>query len=60
MAFMIVPSLCTACGAREFECPNSGDVYAIDASKCQECKGEYDTQQCAKVCPVPNTCVPIP
>jgi ferredoxin len=64
MAFMIVPSLCTACGACEFECPNSaisvaGDVYAIDASKCQECKGEYDTQQCAKVCPIPDTCVPM-
>jgi ferredoxin len=61
---MIVASLCTACGACEFECPNSAismaaDVYAIDPSKCQECKGEYDTPQCAKVCPIPDTCVPM-
>jgi ferredoxin len=63
MAFMIDPSLCTACGACEFECPNNaismaGHIYAIDPAKCQECNGVYDTQQCAKVCPVPDTCIP--
>jgi len=63
MAYMIDPDLCTACGACEFECPNSaiameGMVYVIDPDKCQECKGEYDSPQCATVCPVPDTCVP--
>jgi hypothetical protein len=36
----------------------AGHIYAIDPAKCQECNGVYDTQQCAKVCPVPDTCIP--
>ena len=63
MAYMIIPTLCTACGACEFECPNeaismAGDVYAIDPDKCQECKGHYDSPRCAIVCPISDTCVP--
>lgn len=63
MAYMIVEALCTACGACETECPNSaiavsGFVYAIDPNKCQECKGHFDTPQCAEVCPRPETCIP--
>lgn len=62
MAYKIVASQCTACGACEFECPNQaismkGDVYVIDAAKCQECEGSFDEPQCAAVCPVDNTCV---
>ncbi len=63
MAYRIVASNCTACGACEFECPNeaismSGDVYVIDAEKCTECQGHYDKPQCATVCPIDMTCVP--
>jgi ferredoxin len=63
MAFKIIASQCTACGACEFECPSAairfkGSAYIIDAGKCTECEGAFDTQQCAAVCPVPATCVP--
>ncbi len=63
MAYKIVASKCTVCGACEDECPNSAislknEMYVIDPAKCQECKGNYDQPQCATVCPVPNTCVP--
>ena len=63
MAYMIDPSLCTACGACEFECPNSAisaseSVYVIDPTKCLECKGHFDSPRCAEVCPINDTCVP--
>jgi ferredoxin len=62
MAFKIIASQCTACGACEFECPTGAikfknDTYVIDAKVCTECEGHFDTQQCANVCPVPKTCV---
>jgi ferredoxin len=62
MAFKIVASQCTTCGACEFECPSGAismkrDVYVIDPAKCTECVGAFDTQQCAAVCPMPKTCV---
>jgi len=62
MAFKIIKSQCTVCGACEFECPSAairmkGDAYIIDPAKCTECDG-MDTQQCAAVCPVPGTCIP--
>ncbi len=61
MAFKIIASQCTSCGACEFECPSvairmKGETYIIDPAKCTECDG-MDTQQCAAVCPVPKTCV---
>ena len=63
MAYKIIASQCTACGACEFECPNAaikmkGDIYIIDPAKCTECEGHFDKAQCAEVCPVPKTCVP--
>jgi ferredoxin len=63
MAYKIIASQCTACGACEFECPNAairmkGDIYIIDAAKCTECEGSFDKPQCSEVCPVPKTCVP--
>jgi len=63
MAYKIVESKCTGCGACEFECPNKaikmkGAVYAIDPAKCTECAGFFDTAQCAATCPVPKTCIP--
>ena len=63
MAYKIVASQCTVCGACEFECPNAAislkrDMYVIDPKKCTECEGHFETPQCAAVCPVENTCVP--
>lgn len=63
MAYKIIASQCTVCGACEFECPTAairmkGDTYIIDAAKCVECEGHFDKPQCAEVCPVPKTCVP--
>ena len=63
MAYKIVASQCTVCGACEFECPTAairmkGDTYIIDAKTCVECKGHFDEPQCVAVCPVPNTCIP--
>ncbi|MHB0857355.1 MAG: YfhL family 4Fe-4S dicluster ferredoxin [Anaerolineae bacterium] len=56
MAFHITNE-CISCGSCESECPNEaiseGDAYyVIDAGKCTECVGFYDTQQCFDVCPV--------
>ncbi|EPE93721.1 4Fe-4S binding protein [Rhizobium grahamii] len=63
MAFKIITSQCTQCGACEFECPSNaiefkGDNYVIDPKKCTECKDQFDTQQCVSICPVAQTCVP--
>ena len=63
MAYKIVTSQCSVCGACEFECPNSAitlkrDMYVIKAEKCTECEGHFDVPQCVEVCPVPDTCVP--
>ena len=63
MAYKIIASQCTACGACEFECPNAaikmkGDIYIIDPAKCTECEGSFDKAQCNEVCPVPKTCIP--
>ncbi|MEO5374106.1 MAG: 4Fe-4S binding protein [Alphaproteobacteria bacterium] len=63
MAYTIVASQCTACGACEFECPNKAirmkdDVYVINPKKCTECEGAFDTAQCAAICPIDGTCIP--
>jgi len=64
MAYKIVASQCTACGACEFECPNeaismTSDTYVIDPERCNECQVHYDVPQCNEICPVPDTCVPL-
>lgn len=56
MAFMITDE-CISCGSCETECPNQaiseGDEhFVIDPSKCTECVGFFETQQCFDVCPV--------
>jgi ferredoxin len=55
MAFKISDE-CIACGSCAAECPNEaiseGDIYVIDAAKCTECVGFFETQQCFDVCPV--------
>lgn len=52
---------CISCGACETECPNEAitegeTIYVIDADKCTECVGSFDSSRCADVCPV-DSCV---
>ncbi len=52
---------CINCDVCEPECPNEAiyqgvEYYAIDAVKCTECVGHFDTPQCVEVCPV--ECIP--
>ncbi len=63
MAFKITED-CISCGACEAECPNQAisegeTIYVIDSTKCTECVGSHDTQQCAEICPV-DACVANP
>jgi len=63
MAFKITED-CIACAACQEECPNEaiseGDEYSvIDPTKCTECVGFFNTQQCVSVCPS-DACVPDP
>ena len=55
MAFKITEE-CSGCGLCPDECPNDAitegeDIYEINQDKCMECEGQFDTQQCAEVCP---------
>ena len=55
MAYKITDD-CSACGLCADECPNTAisegeDTYLIDAEKCTECEGHFDSSQCAEVCP---------
>ena len=48
---------CINCDVCEPECPNDAisegpEVYVIDANRCTECVGHFDTPQCVEVCPV--------
>ena len=63
MAFKITDD-CISCGACEAECPNQAisegeTIYSIDPTKCTQCVGSHDTQQCAEICPV-DACVADP
>ncbi|UIJ82255.1 4Fe-4S binding protein [Rhizobium leguminosarum] len=63
MAFKIIASQCTQCGACEFECPSGAisfknDRFVVDPKVCTECRVEFDAPKCRAVCPMPNTCVP--
>ncbi|MBF0561557.1 MAG: 4Fe-4S binding protein [Alphaproteobacteria bacterium] len=62
MAYQILASLCTACGACEFECPNKAiriknDIYFVKPEKCTECVGHFDTPQCVAICPIEGACI---
>ena len=55
---------CISCGACEPECPvnaiSEGEtIYVIDAAKCVECVGHFDSSKCAEICPV-DACIPDP
>lgn len=56
MALKIL-SACINCDMCEPECPNKAitlgeEIYEIDADKCTECLGHYDTPTCISVCPI--------
>ena len=60
MAYKITDD-CISCGACEPDCPNQaiteGDtIYEIDASRCTECVGSYESSRCVDLCPV-DACV---
>ena len=59
---LIITDECINCDVCEPECPNEAisqgvEIYVIDASKCTECVGHFDTPQCVAVCPV--DCIPV-
>ena len=61
MALMITDE-CINCDVCEPECPNcaitqGAEIYVIDAARCTECVGHFDTPQCREVCPV--DCIPV-
>ena len=63
MAYKITDD-CISCGACESECKNlaisEGDTtYVIEADKCTECVGYFDSPKCADICPV-DCCVADP
>ena len=63
MAYKIIASQCTVCGACEFDCPTAAislkrGVYVINPKICTECQGHHDSPHCASICPVEKTCVP--
>ena len=50
--------LMTVIGTLVFVRISEGEtIFVIDPDKCTECKGYYDEQQCASVCPV-DACIP--
>jgi ferredoxin len=56
MAYKITDD-CISCGACEPECLNiaisEGEtIYIVDAEKCTECVGYFDSSKCAEICPV--------
>ena len=53
---------CINCDVCEPECPNGAifmgvEIYQIDAAKCTECVGHFETPHCVEVCPV--ACIPV-
>jgi len=62
MTMKILVEECIVCGACEPECPNEAishtDSYLVDALKCTECVGAYDTPCCVEVCPI-DGCIDV-
>ena len=63
MAYKITEE-CISCGACEPECKNEAitegqEIYVVDAAKCTECVGWFESSKCAEVCPV-DACVVDP
>ncbi len=56
MALKIIDD-CILCDVCIPECPNEAiasgeEIFTIDAARCTECEGHFDTPQCVEVCPV--------
>ena len=54
---------CTSCGLCLKVCPNKaishkGKIFKINPDKCKDCKGDFDTPQCAEICQT-GACVPV-
>ncbi len=54
---LLITDECINCDVCEPECPNDAiyqgeEIYVIDGSRCTECVGHYERQQCVDVCPV--------
>lgn len=54
---LLITDACINCDVCEPECPNQAisqgpEIYVIDAARCTECVGHFDTSQCVEVCPV--------
>ncbi len=54
---MKISDECINCGSCEPECPNKAisqgsSVYVVDAAKCTECVGAFDSPKCVELCPV--------
>ena len=65
MAYKITDE-CISCGACEAECDVNGaitegeTIYVIEADKCTECVGNYDSPKCVEVCPIDDAIVQDP
>lgn len=54
---LLINELCINCDVCAPVCPNQAitqgeTIYAIEAARCTECVGHFDTPQCVEVCPV--------
>lgn len=54
---LLINSKCINCDMCDPECPNEAiymgeKIYEIDANKCTECVGHYDTPTCVSVCSI--------
>ena len=63
MAYKITDD-CISCGACEAECKNEAisegeGICVINADRCTECVGYFESPKCAEVCPV-DACVQDP
>ena len=53
----LITEECINCGACEPACPNQAisegdDIFVINPSRCTECVGHFEVEQCLDVCPV--------
>jgi ferredoxin len=54
---LVITEECINCDVCVPECPNEAisqgeDVFVIDPTKCTECVGHFDEEQCVQICPV--------
>ncbi|MDO8828109.1 4Fe-4S binding protein [Methylophaga sp.] len=64
MALYIVEEECISCGDCEPVCPTvsikeGAIVFAINAKTCTECKDDFDSPECVRVCPIDNCILPL-